>query len=278
MLLTPRYGGPALLNFRGPIGSPAVPLVRQRRRLGELLATFDDAQWATASRCDGWAVRDVIAHLVGVDQFWVLSVTAALAGEPTRYLQRFDPVATLAHLVSGMKDMSSANVLTRYLDGVEALAATVDGLDDEQWSLPAEAPPGHVPLHALARHALWDAWTHERDVLLPLGLPQVEEPDEVLASLEYVAALGPAFLATVGSPPSGTLVFDGTDPSTRVVVELGETVVISADEPPPDAVHVTGRTVDLVEALSLRIPFPNDVPEGDRWMLDGLATVFDRTP
>src|SRR3954452_14283843 len=102
MLLTPRYEGPPVLRFTGPINDPSVPLLRQRRRLGATLRTLDDAQWATASRCEGWTVRDVIAHLVGTDQFWLVSITAALAGAPTRFLAQFDPAVTPALMVSGM--------------------------------------------------------------------------------------------------------------------------------------------------------------------------------
>ena len=41
-------------------------------------------------------------------------------------------------------------------------------------------------------HALWDAWIHERDVLLPLGVSPTEEPDEVAALLDWrVLALQP---------------------------------------------------------------------------------------
>lgn len=278
MLLTPRYDGPAVLRFSGPVGDPSVPLLRQRRRLGELLSSLGNAQWATASRCAGWSVRDVIAHLVGTDQFWVLSATAALAGAPTRYLTGFDPVVTPALMVDGMQDLAPAEVLASYLEGVEALAVAVTGLDEARWSVPAEAPPGHVPLHALARHALWDAWIHERDVVLPLGMAPVEEHDEVLACLHYVAGLGPAFLATSGSGRWGALSLDGIDPDAHVVVEAGETVVVRDGEAPASAVRLKGRSVDLVEALSFRAPLPHDIADGDRWLLGGLATVFDLVP
>ena len=50
------------------------------------------------------------------------------------------------------------------------------------------------------------------------------------------------------------------------------------DEPPADAVHLNGRSVDLVEALSLRMPFPDVVAVHDRWLFDGLASAFDRVP
>jgi uncharacterized protein (TIGR03083 family) len=278
MRLTPRYDGPPVLRFTGPIGDLSVPLLRQRRRLGAVLRTLNDAQWATPSRCAGWSVRDVVAHLVGTDQFWVLSATAGLGGAPTRYLDGFDPVATPAKMVGGMQDVAPAEVLASYQEGVDALAACFTDLDDERWSMVAEAPPGHVSLDAMARHALWDAWIHERDVVLPLGLAPVEERDEVLACLQYAAGLGPAFLAIGGSERAGTLVFDGIDPDAHIVVHVGETVVVSDGEAPAGAVHLEGWSVELIEALSFRAPLVHDIAAADRWLLGGLAEVFDTQP
>ncbi len=275
MRVHPRYDGPPTLQYTDSPGDLAVPLLRQRRRLRAALDGLDAAQWASQSRCEEWSVRDVVAHLVGADQFWVLSATAALAGEPTRYLDGFDPVVVPAQMVEETQDQMPAEVLAAYDAGIEAFAAVVGGLDAVQWSIPAEGPPGHVALHVMVRHALWDAWVHERDILLPLGMRQAEERDETQACLEYVAALGPAFLAASGSSRTGTLAVLGTDPTTRVIVHLGETVTVSTENVPPGAVVLEGPSVALVEALSLRGPFPCTVGDEDRWLVNGLATVFD---
>ena len=278
MRLTPRYDGPPVLRFTGPVPDALVPLLRQRRRLGELVAGLGEEQWQARSRCEAWSVQDVVAHLVGTDGFYVLAATAALAGTPTRYLDRFDPVATPAQMVDAARGTSAAELVASYLAGIDAVERCLSGLDEEQWSVPADAPPGHVPLHALARHGLWDGWIHERDIVLPLGLAPVEERDEVAGSLTHVAALSPAFLAMHGSTRTGTLSFRGTDPDTHVVVDAGETVVVhlGVADTPPDAVRLEGPSVELVEALSFRGPFPHDVPDDDRWLLGGLAEVFDR--
>jgi uncharacterized protein (TIGR03083 family) len=276
MELTPRYEGPAVLRFDVAVGDPAVPLVRQRRRLGAWLAALGPAQWSAPTRCQGWTVRDVIAHLVGTDQFWFLSAAGALAGEPTRYLQGFDPVATPAQMVSGMDD-GPEEVLARFVEAAEALGALFTGLDAAQWAAPAEAPPGHVALAAMAHHALWDAWIHERDVVIPAGDTPVEEPDEVLACLRYAAVVGPALAAGSGSDGrTGALVVDGTDPDAHLVVEVGETVVLRNGPAPAGAVRLAGPTVDLVEALSCRAPLAGDVAAEDRWLLGGLAAAFDQ--
>jgi uncharacterized protein (TIGR03083 family) len=275
--LTPRYDGPPLLELAGAVGDPSVPLLRQRRRLGDLLQRLDDQQWAAPTRCEGWSVQDVVLHLNSTNGFWAVSFAKGLAGEPTRYLTGFDPVATPAQLVDGERGSPPALALEAYLAGVDALAELVGDLDDDAWERTAEAPPGHVTARAVALHALWDAWVHERDIALPLGLPVPEEPDEILGSLRYGAGLGPAFRASVGDDRTGSYLVEVQDPDARLLVELGPTVVVrdAADGSAP--LTLRGRAVDVLEALSQRLPHDPPVPREHAWMLTGLAEVFDQT-
>ena len=55
---------------------------------------------------------------------------------------------------------------------------------------------------------------------------------------------------------------------------VGPTVVIGG-EGADDAVVITGDAVQVLEALSFRGPFPVPVAPEDRWILGGLAQVFD---
>ena len=88
-------------------------------------------------------------------------------------------------MVDAMRAMTSAEVLAQFEEAVDGLANVLDGVDGDTWSTIAEAPPGHVALRSVALHALWDAWIHERDIVLPLGLDPVVEDDEVAACLLY---------------------------------------------------------------------------------------------
>jgi uncharacterized protein (TIGR03083 family) len=278
MQLSPRYDGPPVLQFAGAVTDPSVPLIRQRRRLGELLGTLDDDQWATQSRCEEWKVRDVIAHLIGVDQYWYLSARAALDGAPTRYLEGFDPVTVPASMVAGMQDVSTDELLSSYLEGLEKLGGLLTGLSEEQWAMPAEAPPGHLQLHVVAHHALWDAWVHERDIALPLGLTPDEEPDEIVASLRYAVGLGPCLLATAGPVPVARVYVEGHDPDAHLVVDIGDCVVVGlGDAAPAGGAQLEGSSVELVEALSVRARLPREIADGDLSVLGGLVTVFDPT-
>jgi uncharacterized protein (TIGR03083 family) len=276
--ISPRYDGPAVLRIDVPVGDPSVPLVRQRRRLADILATLDDAQWTAPTRCEGWSVQDVVTHLVTVNQFWALSIAAGLAGEPTRYLAGFDPVATPAQMVDDMRGQTPAEVLARYVDTAEQLAGAVDRLDDDAWATPAEAPPGHIAVRAVALHALWDAWVHERDIALPLGLTPSVEADEVAGSLLYAAALGPAFLALTGPTRDGFLGVVATDPNVSFTVQTGTSVVVAPGPPAGDAPRLEGDAVALVDGLSFRGPLEHGLADDDLWLVAGLAEVFDVAP
>lgn len=274
MRLNPRYEGAPVLVL-DPAGDPSVPLSRQRRRLAQTLSTFDEEQWAAPSRCARWSTRDVVSHLVSTNSFWAASMTAGRNGEPTRFLPGFDPVITPAQLVDASPDLESPELLARFVATNDAIEQALDGVDTDGWATPAEAPPGHVALAAVAAHALWDAWIHERDICLPLGLAVAEEPDEVITSLRYVAGLGPAFLATCGSTRIGAFAVSATDLDRTFVVEVGPTVVVRDAAGPQGFPTVAGHGVALTEAFSRRDPTPA-LPDDDQWMVDALGEVFDQ--
>ena len=182
MLLIPRYGTDPVIVLDGDPSAIAEPVIRQRRRLTALLADLDDEQWAHPSRCAGWSSRDVILHLDSTNNFWSFSIAQARRGEPTTFLATFDPVASPVQLVNDAGAISNAETLDRFTASTEALVTVLESLDADGWTTLAEAPPGHISVSALAHHALWDSWIHERDIVLPLGRTPVEEHDEIAAS------------------------------------------------------------------------------------------------
>jgi len=209
-----------------------------------------------------------------------MSIAAGVHGEPTRFLATFDPVASPAQLVAGSGDVSTGEVLARFVASTDALVGLCSSLDHAGWSAAAEAPPGHVSVSAVAHHALWDSWVHERDVLVPLGLAPEPEADEVAACLRYVAALGPALALNRGAAGSGVLAIDATGPDVVVVHDIGEEVVVRAGAAgaPTVELRLAGDAVELLEALSVRRPLTQLIPADSVWMLRGLSDTFDVAP
>jgi uncharacterized protein (TIGR03083 family) len=269
MQISPVYGGAPVLAMEG-LGDPSAAVARQRARLLGVLRSLDDTQWNAPSRCEKWSVKDVVSHLVSVDQFWTVSVGAALAGKPTQLLASFDPVAVPEEIVSGMRALSPDNVLAQYDRNANHFIDALSRVTD--WSALAEAPPGHLALNVMALHALWDAWVHERDIAIPLGLDTVEDAEEVTLSLQYAAALSPALYATARTGKRGTLAIEATDPDVVFTIDVAETVVVRPGA--CDGPCLAGRAVDLIEGLSHRAPLPHDLAADDQWFLAGLAEAF----
>ena len=275
MKISPRYDTEPLVTLDGPPEAVALPLLRQRRRFAGILSSLSAEQWEASTRCDGWRVQDVAAHLAGVDRFWTLMLQSALAGRPTRFLADFDPKATPASLVDAGRDASPDETLAALLDASGTLCAIVESLDSDAWLLTGESPAGHVTLTTVAHHALWDCWVHERDVLLPLGLAHDEQPDEIVASLRYAAALAPMFALQAGSDRTGALGVEVTRPDVRFVVTVDDQVRVTDGAPPLGALVLTGDAVEVLESLSVRAPWRQPIPDDDAWLVAGLAAVFE---
>lgn len=276
MQLTPRYGDDPVITLDGPPDAVLAPTVRQRRRLLDALDGLDATGWDHPSRCEGWTTRDVVVHLDTATRFWNLSIEHGVQGRPTRFLATFDPVATPLALVAGSELDSPAAALESYRTSSEAYLDLLGSLGHDGWEALAEGPPGHISVAALAHHGLWDAWVHERDVLLPLGIVPDVEADEVAASLRYVAALGPGFARLHGATGTGTLgvaVDDLVDPFT---VHVGHQVEVRTEAVDGADLVLGGPALDLLEALSFRAPMAQEVPSEQAWLLRGLDEVFDQ--
>lgn len=275
MRLAPRYGAPPVIAIDGRPDDQLAPVVRQRRRMEAMLAALSDDEWHAATRCDGWNVQDVIAHVVTVNAFWEASIRAGLAGNPTRVLSTFDPAATPPLMVEPMRALQPADVFAQFVSTNDGFLGALTDLDEPGWATFAESPPGHVPIRELAHHALWDTWIHERDIALPLGLTPPVEPDEVLSALRYAAALGPAILINAGGTAAGLFGIEVTDPDLSLTLDIGESVVVHDSGAPGKAPCLRGRAVDLVEALSVRSPLPASTPREWRDLVAGLQDLFD---
>jgi uncharacterized protein (TIGR03083 family) len=278
MQLSPHYDFPIIVSIDGSLSDQCAPLVRQRRRLEDLLRGLSDEQWNAPSRCGAWTVKDVVVHLAGVNRFWKASAAAGIAGTPTRLLGAFDPAATPLMMVDSLGSVSPAVALDMFVSSNDALLATVADLDDTAWTAVAESPIGHVSLRLVMQHALWDSWVHERDIMLPLGLDPVVESDEVRSCLQYAAAVGAALSIGLGQPITGRFSVQAANPGVSFALEVTNLVAIS--ELADGVVSATasclqGDAVQLVEALSIRVPLASSAPHEWHALLGGLATAFD---
>jgi uncharacterized protein (TIGR03083 family) len=271
--LIPRYDDPPIISIDGAPDSQLAPSTRQRRRTEALLASLDDEQWAAPTRCEGWDVADVVAHLISVNAFWTLSITQGLAGRPTRYLEYFDPAVTPGELVANVRGTPPSELLDQLIASNDDLLNLVGRLDDGGWSKLAECPVGHLPIRLVLQHGLWDGWVHERDIALPLGRHAPVESDEVISSLVYASALSSAIALIRGVSLKGEFALTTNSPAAKWIVGLAGRVRARPGYAAPTTPSLNGAAADLVEALSLRVPLPSEAPDEWRRLLNGGLTA-----
>ncbi len=157
----------------------------------DLLETLDEEAWRTPTRCEGWRVADVAAHLVG-------SVTDVVEG-------RLDGLGTpevTDREVQERAGRSAGDLAQELATSGKAAAEILATFDDAAWESPA--PGGYQGTLGQGVQAIWsDAWQHADDIRAALGRAPVAGPGQ-RATLHHIAEhlelqhWGPATLAFDG--------------------------------------------------------------------------------
>jgi len=135
------------------------PLIHgEREALVDDLGALTDEQWATASLCPGWSVRDVLGHLIATAKTTQGAFFINLARAGFRF-----------------NDMSDR------LIAAEATAAPADGLAELRRHLTDTThPPG--PVEAM----LGEAVVHGEDIRRPLGIKRAYPPEAVTRTADFL--------------------------------------------------------------------------------------------
>jgi len=152
------------------------PYVAQHARaeyeaFAELVASLSDAEWKTPSRCDGFDVRDVAGHVIGLAE-------DVAAGKPgTRNAEEE------AASVRGDTPHQAAERLRVALGPIGALADAA-AADENTWNAPSGVPDLTLGDGILL---LWyDAYVHADDIRAAIGAKPVIGPG-LDASVVYLA-------------------------------------------------------------------------------------------
>jgi hypothetical protein len=150
-------------------------LASQHNRMLATWESLSTEQWNDRSRNVDWTVHETARHVADV-----IEVMASEANdEPWPFEEvPFDPNSTPdLWLAQSASDSSArtieryANAAGRYRDGIhERFAAGYTGT--------ALTPYGPAHWTMAAVHGFWDAWIHERDIGVPLGIDPTSTAEE----------------------------------------------------------------------------------------------------
>jgi uncharacterized protein (TIGR03083 family) len=161
------------------------------RGFADLVRPLEARDWARQSRCEGWTVGDVAAHLIGA----LADITAGrIEGQGT-------PEVSDRQVAE--RRGRSPEELAGELDAVgRSMAALIAGIDDADWAGPT--PGGYDMTLGQAMESLWcGTYVHADDIRAALGRAAERGPG-LRASVQHVADLltnrgwGPATLALDG--------------------------------------------------------------------------------
>lgn len=134
-----------------------------------ICADLSAEQWALPTGCPGWSVRDVFAHLVGLEAAMLTGV------EPDHIAPRFDYIrddigAYMENQVDFRRGVSPADLQKEYAEVFAERLALLRGLSPEEFEQPAAGPMGSMnpPSKGLPIR-VFDLWAHEQDIRRALG-------------------------------------------------------------------------------------------------------------
>jgi uncharacterized protein (TIGR03083 family) len=197
--------------------------------LVDLLGQLGDSEWQTRSLCPNWQVRQVVAHLDGIEE--ALSGWRPSGDTPAP----FEIVARVFDEVDGWAPERLLNRLGAALAErrAELLAADASLFDEVSWT-----PVGVQTYGRFMAIRNFDFWVHEQDIRVPLGRPgHTRGPAAELALDEVRRSFGYIVGKRAGIPDGSSVLVEITGPIEArlgAVVEGRARVVDDLDH--PDAV------------------------------------------
>jgi uncharacterized protein (TIGR03083 family) len=143
-------------------------LVDEYRSLAELICALSDSDWTHQTRCVGWQVRDVAAHVVGQ----AIDTVSGTIGSRTPDDQ-----------AAALRSESSTGLAAQLHTALTSLTQLAAVIDDAAWSAPSPVPGLTLGqgVHALQQ----DAYVHGDDIRAAVGLPFDAGPG-LHASVDFV--------------------------------------------------------------------------------------------
>lgn len=179
-----------------------------------LVGDLDAEQWGAPTPLPGWSVRDVVAHVIGVESM--------LSGVATPHADI--DISTLKHVrndigvlnerwVRRLRIIDVDELVALLRDTIARRRAALSEMADERWNEITVTPAGPDTYGRFMRVRLFDCWMHAQDIRDALSLEPgrgyLAGPATRLTVDEITAAMG-RVVGKLGQAPEGA----------RVAIEL----------------------------------------------------------
>lgn len=165
----------------------AAALEREQRDALALWRSLDAADWARPSLCEGWTVKDVFVHcLRGETIVFHPNLKRAIAGDPSPPTGEFSLEQMNDQQIAAGRAIPPSQLLDEADAAITETQQILAQMSDQQWQMPAWNPitPGTAGFYVKGR--IWEWWTHNQDVRIPLKRPGGREPERTTPVVEVV--------------------------------------------------------------------------------------------
>jgi uncharacterized protein (TIGR03083 family) len=216
-----------------------------------------DTDWAAATECPGWSVKDVVAHVTGVE--------AMLLGRPR---PKLDGPVDAPYIRNDLGRMVEVDVQARRpLPPAAVLAELREVLAERHRSL-RESPPdpdaptvwiqGPTTMTGMMRLRVFDVWAHEQDIRRATDRPgDLAGPAADVTRDVILASLPKAVAKLAGAPPDSVVALTVTG-ATSFAVAVGvdgnrRGALLASPWPQPATSTLTLDWVELVRLACGRV-------------------------
>jgi uncharacterized protein (TIGR03083 family) len=169
---------------------------------------LDDAQWALATDCPGWDVKDQLSHLIGIERTLLGESTPEIEVPTRDYVK--NPIGQMNEAwIEFLRQRSGNEVRSEFESVTNQRLAALEAMDEDDFEEIGWSPIGQVPYRTFMVVRIMDSWMHEQDVRLALGRPGGRDGIGEEVALERAdAALGVVVGKNAGAPEGASVAFE----------------------------------------------------------------------
>jgi uncharacterized protein (TIGR03083 family) len=246
--------------------SPAQAFVRTIAEFEELLRSLTPAEWDAPAHEEHGAVRDVVAHLVGIERIsarWLRNESELLLP---------DHIDATRATVAELRPSDPDELLRMWSDAVRDVVTAAASGDPER---PVRFHDVTLTVERYLTTRTFEIWAHGMDIALATGRPMPTLDDERMTLLSSrLMAVVPYALSYRGTPTPGRaarFVLTGPAGGTYTVP------LAPGEEPGEPSFVVVADVVDVCRVAARRLT-PADLAaavEGDRELADLVLGALD---
>ncbi len=238
----------------------------------EVIVTLTPEEWAAPSRCAGWRVQDLVAHMSS-NYKEIVDPSPPPAEPPDPHVGPPTAEEMMEALVEPRRGWTAEQVRDEYLACCDGAVAALSALQEEPLAstMTALADLGSYPMHQLADAYAFDHYCHLRiDLLAPYG-PVVRDRPPVDAvrlgpairwMLSGLPQMQPELVETVAPGAVLRLTLTGPGGGSWSIARSGDVLTVGPDPDPgprPDSGDGSGA------------PIAEIVSDGEAFVLWGTA-------